>query len=305
MIEDDSVLQLNSVEYYFRSGFFLKKKPILRSVTIGVKRGTITSLVGPNGAGKTTTIKLCSGLIKPDSGYVLLFDNQAHLPINRGRIGVVTETQYAYPFLRLKEWLKMLCGLSGFKGHELTDAVDRSLELLDLSDLSGNYMKNLSKGQLQRAGIAQALMHNPDILLLDEPMSGLDPFWRYKVNMLIREFKEQGGTVLFSSHILSDVESLSDQVVLMQRGQVRWSGSLGELDRQTLGYEVIGKIHDMNAMNTIFPPNILNDYPGGLSIFPIEVKRKKDLMRLVAQGSFVLESITPIQDEIEDILFRL
>lgn len=277
----------------------------MRSIDLKIEKGSITSLVGPNGAGKTTTIKLGSGLIKPDSGEVLLFGDQAHLAESRRRIGLVTETQYAYPFLTLKEWLKMLCGLSGFKGKALVEAVDRSLELMDLIDLSDRFMRNLSKGQLQRAGIAQALAHKPELLLLDEPMSGLDPYWRHKVNKLIQQFKQEGGTVFFSSHILSDVESLSDQVVLMQKGEIRWSGSLGELDRQTRGYEVIGKIYDMNAVKSVVSPDNLNDYPGGWSIFPIEVEQKPDLMKLVGLGSFSLESLTPIQDEIEEVLFRL
>lgn len=305
MIEDDFVLHLSSVGYYCRSGFFLTQKSILRSIDLKIEKGTVTSLVGPNGAGKTTTIKLGSGLIKPDSGEVLLFGDQAHLPKSRSRIGLVTETQYPYPFLRLKEWLKMLCGLSGIKRKDLAEAVDQSLELMELTDLSGDFMRNLSKGQLQRAGIAQALAHKPDFLLLDEPMSGLDPYWRHKVNKLIQQFKKAGGTVFFSSHIISDVERLSDQVVLMHNGEIRWSGSLGELDRTTRGYEVVGKIHDMRAVKSIVSPNMLNDYPGGWSIFPIEVEQKQDFMKLVGQGSFSLESITPIQDEIEDVLFKL
>lgn len=305
MIDNNVVLHLKSVGYFCRSGFFLQKKIVLQTVDLKIIKGKIVSLVGPNGSGKTTTLKLSAGLIKPDMGEVFLFGNQAHLPETRARIGLVTETQYAYPFLKLKEWLTLHCGLSGFRGKLLIDAVDRSLESMELSDLSENFMKSLSKGQLQRAGIAQAIAHSPDFLILDEPMSGLDPYWRYKVNELIQGYKKKGGTVFFSSHILSDVENLSDQVILMHNGQIRWNGSLGDLDRSTRGYDVVGKIYDMGAMRSLILGGSLSEYPGGYSAFSIDVERKHDLMDLVGRGSFSIESLVPIQDEIDKVLFRL
>jgi ABC-2 type transport system ATP-binding protein len=232
-------MQWKDVSFSVRHGFLMKNRAILRNINLNVSKGSVLGLVGPNGAGKTTTLKLGAGLLAPDCGSVLINGKNATDKMARTFLGLLTETQYIYPHMQLKEWLIMLAGLSGISGRSSRHRADEMLAEVELVKQKNQMMHTLSKGQLQRAGLAQALLHDPDILLLDEPMSGLDPYWRYKILNILIEYKKKGGTIVFSSHILGDVETLSDKVALLQKGKIIWSGRLKELDRKVAGYKII------------------------------------------------------------------
>lgn len=301
---NDYAIKWDNINYSISSGFFLKKEKILHDVNLEIPQGNVIGLVGSNGAGKTTTIKLGSGLLKPESGEVKIYGQNAQDPDARLRIGVVTETQYAYPFLKLEEWLRMLCVLSGVKSKDLSDVVDRTFEMFGLQECAKKLMNTLSKGQLQRAGIAQAFAHDPDILLLDEPMSGLDPYWRYRVSSLIQDFKLSGKTVLFSSHILSDVERLSDMVVLMEKGHLVWKGKLSDLPKDIIGYEVVCKEGNPVLLRNIAVDGIILSHPAGGWAFTVSLTAKDDLLQMVADGSVKLDYLVPLHVETEKLLFN-
>ncbi len=213
-------LEWRSVSFVVPYGFWMRPKTIIDGLELSVPEGAALGLVGPNGAGKTTTIKLGAGLIRPASGQVFINGKPSLHSRSRICLGLLTETQYIYPHLKLYEWLTMAAGLSGLTGADRNRRVCEVLEKMDLVSKANQLMRTLSKGQTQRAGIAQALIHKPSILLLDEPMSGLDPLWRYRIQEILLAFKAGGGTLLFSSHILSDVERLSDEVALIDGGRI-------------------------------------------------------------------------------------
>jgi len=296
-------LQWNDVTFAVRHGFWMKFKVILKNIDLDVPEGSVIGLVGPNGAGKTTTIKLGAGLLQPESGKVLIHGRPATESGARSCLGLLTESQYVYPHLRLREWLVMMAGLSGLKGERRIQSVNDVLDLLDLTGQASQMMRTLSKGQVQRAGLAQALVHEPAILLLDEPMSGLDPYWRYRVQRILLEFKSSGGTILFSSHILVDVERLSDRVVLIEGGRVRWTGSLEDLPRKIKGYEAICRTEQPELLKKLAYENKIEVRPEGGWIVPISTDKREELLYMASGGTITLDSLRPIQEEIEEVLF--
>jgi ABC-2 type transport system ATP-binding protein len=215
----------------FRIGFFRKKVEAVRGIDFEVRRGEIFGLLGPNGAGKTTTIKTILRLIFPTTGTISLFGSLAPGPDAMRRLGYLPESPYVYQYLRAHEFLDLcgrLCGMSAAsraaRSHELIARVG-------LSHAVDRPIGRFSKGMLQRIGLAQALLHDPELLILDEPMSGLDPIGRKEVRDLIVEERKRGKTILFTSHILSDVERLCDRVAIVHRGKITAYGALHELLR--------------------------------------------------------------------------
>ncbi len=296
-------IQWNSVSFSVRQGFWMKSKRIVSDMNLAVPMGTVLGMVGPNGAGKTTTIKLGAGLLHPESGRVLIQEHPATESGARACIGLLTETQYIYPYLRLQEWLMMMGRLSGLDGKRLVRRVAEVIELMDLKAQSRQFVKTLSKGQLQRAGLAQALLHEPDILFLDEPMSGLDPYWRHRVQHILLDLKSGGRTILFSSHILVDVEKLSDQVALISGGRLRWAGRLSELSRNIKGYEAVCRTEHPEILKKIAHDGKIVQHPGGEWTVSISPDQKEELLRLVANSATDIVSLRPVQEEIEEVLF--
>ncbi|RLC28886.1 MAG: multidrug ABC transporter ATP-binding protein [Deltaproteobacteria bacterium] len=297
------VLQWENVSFSVRHGFLMKNKAILRDINLSISKGSVLGLVGPNGAGKTTTIKLGAGLLAPDCGRVLINGRDATEKIARTSLGLLTETQYVYPHMRLKEWLIMLAGLSGIKRRISSQRADEMLEKVELVRQKNQMMRTLSKGQLQRAGLAQALLHDPDILLLDEPMSGLDPFWRFRIQKIILDLKAAGKTVLFSSHILSDVERLCDCIALIENGKLRWSGRLSEINREIKGYEVVARTGHAGILQNLADKGTMDLLQDGCWLLTIDQEKKESVLRLAAEKKIVIESLLPVRQELEAFLF--
>lgn len=295
----------DKVSFSVRHGFWMASKRILDNITLEVEKGTVLGLVGPNGAGKTTTIKLGAGLVSPESGNVFIQGKPAVFSASRKKMGLLTEAQYFYPHLRVKEWLKMMAGLSGMTGTDIRKRMDDVLELVELGTLCDQMMRTLSKGQLQRAGLAQALLHEPEILILDEPMSGLDPYWRFKILNILLEYKKKGGTIVFSSHIIGDVETLSDQVALLQNGKIVWNGRLKELNRKVEGYKIICYTSTPEILKKIADGNKIEKQPDGAWFFSIQPDKRADFLSIVASNDEIkVESLLPIQEELASVLFR-
>jgi ABC-2 type transport system ATP-binding protein len=223
------VLRVTSLAKSFRKPFTGKLVQALRGISLEVRRGEIFGFLGPNGAGKTTTIKMLMGFIAPTAGTMEILGVRAPAPEVMARVGFLPENPYVYPYLSPREFVTMCGRLSGLRGAPLHGRVVQVLERVGVGYAIDRTVRALSKGMLQRVGLAAALVHDPELLVLDEPMSGLDPVGRKEVRDLIVEEKNGGRTVFFSSHILSDVEMLCDRVCILRQGQVAVSGSLREL----------------------------------------------------------------------------
>ena len=193
-------------------------------LVLSLKAGEVLGFLGTNGAGKTTTIKMLLGLIRPTSGTVSVFGADPFDPIVRRRIGYMPETAYYYPYLNARELLAFYGGLCGLDKKTIRARTDWLLEEVELADAAKRPLKTYSKGMLQRAGIAQALLSDPDLLVLDEPFTGLDPLARIRFRRLLQRLREQGKSIFFSSHELGETELLCDRVAIMKKGHCFYNG---------------------------------------------------------------------------------
>jgi ABC-2 type transport system ATP-binding protein len=221
------ILQLEKV---YSVGFWRKRpKRALHPLNLKVEEGEIFGFLGPNGAGKTTTLKMLMGLVFPTAGTARILGMELDDPRMKAQIGFLPEQPYFYDYLTGRELLHYYGRLSGVDAKQLSPKVDAALSRVGLSESANIQLRKFSKGMLQRAGIAQAILHDPKVVFLDEPMSGLDPMGRREVRNLIEQLKQEGKTVFFSTHILSDAEALCDRVAILHQGTLRGVGAVEEL----------------------------------------------------------------------------
>ncbi len=209
----------------------LAKTAVLRGLSFSAGEGEILGFLGPNGAGKTTTIKIVLGLIKPDSGSVRVLGRPVSERAVKRVIGYLPENPYFYPHLSLIEFLTFCAKLSGVEKAVLRRRIDEIISLVGLPGDRDRRLRGFSKGMIQRAGLAQAVLHDPDILILDEPFSGLDPLGRKLVRDFLLGLKTEGKTIFFSSHILPDMEALCDSTCIIKEGKIALKVGMDELIR--------------------------------------------------------------------------
>ena len=198
-------------------------------LSLSLAPGEIVGFLGTNGAGKTTTIKMITGLLRPDAGEVSVFGGDPSDPAVRARIGYMPEVATYYPHLPARELLAFYGGICGLDAKAVRERTDSLLESVGLADAAKRPLRTYSKGMLQRAGIAQALLNDPDLLVLDEPFTGLDPLARIHFRELLRSLREKGKAVFFSSHELGETELLCDRVAIMKKGRCVYQGPVKDL----------------------------------------------------------------------------
>jgi len=234
----DLVVQTEQLSKIFRVGFWGKRVTAVDGLSLEVRRGEVFGFLGPNGAGKTTTLKILMGLIYPTSGTARLFDLDMGDSRAKTRLGFLPESPYFYDYLTSREFLGFYGHLFGLWGTVLDKRIDELLELVGMTHAKDLQLRKFSKGMLQRVGVAQALINDPELVVLDEPMSGLDPIGRKEVRDLILRLKESGKTVLFSSHILHDAEVLCDRVAMILKGRLVACGRVTDLLDQGASHQV-------------------------------------------------------------------
>jgi ABC-2 type transport system ATP-binding protein len=235
-----AVLHVSDLQKTFTRGLLRRRVEALRGITLAVERGEIFGFLGPNGAGKTTTIKILMGLIYPSGGRAELLGAPAGDRAAKARVGYLPENPYFYDYLSVRELLDMVGRLHGLPRATRRRRSGALIERVGLEAAADRPLRSFSKGMLQRAGLAQALIGEPELVVLDEPMSGLDPVGRKEVRDLVVELRERGTTVFFCTHILADASALCDRVGILVRGTLRDVGSLAQLlDPRVLGVEVV------------------------------------------------------------------
>jgi ABC-2 type transport system ATP-binding protein len=223
-------IQIRGLHKTFRVGFSgLKSVEALRGVDLTVQTGEIYGFLGPNGAGKSTTIKILTRLIHPTSGDALVFGEPLEDPKARRRVGYLPENPVFYDYLTGTEFLLYYASLLGVPKGEARDRARRLLERVGIPGAAKLQLRRYSKGMIQRIGIAQALLGDPELVILDEPVSGLDPIGRREMRELMMSLKEQGKTVFFSTHIIPDVEMICDRVGIIIGGRVVREGTVADL----------------------------------------------------------------------------
>lgn len=268
--------------------------------------GEIVGFVGHNGAGKTTTIKMLMGFVSPTAGRISLFGKAPGDPAALRRIGFLPERPYFYSHLSGRELLRYFCGLSDIPAAAAKGRIETTLKTVGLADAGDLTLTNYSKGMLQRIGIAQAIIHDPELVIMDEPMSGLDPIGRREVKDIIRELKKNGKAVLFSSHILGDIEDLSDRILIIEKGVRRSFGTLAEIiPRENIGWRVsfAAPEKDRDALFAAFKGlRVAN----GLftATFASEQEMNAALTAVMERRHTVIEA-GPLYPTLEEVVFRM
>ncbi|MFB3909116.1 MAG: ABC transporter ATP-binding protein [Candidatus Eisenbacteria bacterium] len=285
----EPAIVLEEIRKTYRPGILRPAVPALRGLSLAVPAGEVYALVGPNGAGKTTAFRILLGLVRADSGRGTILGAPLGDRRGRARLGYLPEAPCYYPFLSVRELLDLAARLS--RVADRARAVDRALERFGLAALAHRPVKKLSKGQLQRVGIAQAAVHEPELLILDEPMSGLDPLARSEVKGWIRGWRDEGRTVLLASHMLPDVEALADRVGMLRDGAIALQGTAEELlEGSETGTEIVFRLPVDPAPLVRELPVVLRE---GAGIWTARVEADQELAvsallaRILARGGTV------------------
>ncbi|MGE3974274.1 MAG: ABC transporter ATP-binding protein [Bdellovibrionales bacterium] len=224
------VIQVEDLKKSYRKGFFKRRHPVLKGLSFQVEAGKITGFLGSNGAGKTTTLKCLLNLSIPDSGKIHFFEQGPLTPSLCEKIGFLPERPYFYEYLTGYEFLRFYGELSTrLKRADLDQQIRMLLKRVRLEHASDRALRTYSKGMLQRVGLAQALIHEPQLVILDEPVAGMDPDGRMEMAQIIRETAQKGSAVFFSSHLLHDAETLCDDLVIIRQGELAYNGSTQKL----------------------------------------------------------------------------
>jgi ABC-2 type transport system ATP-binding protein len=302
----DVVLRARNLSKTFRKPFTGKRVEAVRRVSFEVTRGEIFGFLGPNGAGKTTSIKMMTGLISPTGGEIEILGRQVPAPDVMGRVGFLPESPYVYPYLTPREFVALCGRLSGLSGPSLAARVVQVIDRVGIGHAIDRPARALSKGMLQRAGLAAALVHDPELLILDEPMSGLDPVGRKEVRDLIVEERQRGHTVFFSSHILSDVEMLCDRVCILRQGEVVVAGSLRELLVQNKRRSEVTIAGAGESLRDVLAPIATGMREvGGVLVLDVEGDEAiRAVVERALSGGARLESVTPKRETLEDLFVR-
>ncbi len=299
----ETVIEIKQLTKDFKTDFWKKKIRAVEDVSFDVLPASTLGLIGPNGSGKTTTIKMLLGLIQPTSGHVNIFGQNPKLTSVRAKIGYLPEQTYYYDYLTPHEILNFYGKLFSIPSKIRKQRIEELLTLVGLAGRVDRKLRHFSKGMLQRLGIAQALINDPDLIILDEPMSGLDPIGRKDVKDIVVKLQQRRKTILFSSHILPDVETLCDHVVVLIKGQLVAKGSMRELvNPKIMETEMVlsGDGSKFKVFDEFNPRCVGNEL-----IFSITNKSDiAKLMNLAQTNGFNVVSLSSHKESLEDLFVR-
>lgn len=298
------VVEIENLTKDYEVGFWRKRKVrALEGLSLSVEPSQIFGFLGANGAGKTTTLKLLMRLIFPTAGRASILGQDINDISMHQRIGYLPENPYFYDYLTPREFLDYCGQLFGLDSAARTRRAEELLTRVNLDQKSWNrQLRKLSKGMLQRVGLAQALVNDPEIVFLDEPMSGLDPVGRREVRDLIASLRTEGKTVFMCSHILSDIEVLCDNVAILKKGRLAHAGSLDELrGQESNGFEILVTNTGPGLFLLWLPKASVSQTANGLRIEVNEEREIDRVMETLKDSNGKLVSINPIKQSLEDL----
>jgi len=302
------VLRAAGLAKTFRLGFFRKRVEAVRNVSFDVRRGEIFGFLGPNGAGKTTTLKMLMGLIFPSAGRAEVLGQPVPSRSAKRRLGYLPESPYFYDYLSPEEFLDFIGALCDLPAGERRARGDRLIARVGLEHARGRPLRKFSKGMLQRIGIAQALMGDPELVILDEPMTGLDPLGRKEVRDLILELRDEGKTIVYSTHILPDVETTCDRVAIVIGGVLRSVGPLGSLlSARLLSTEIVLGPPPAGAEALPLPAGARRFVGTGGGDIALELPEGADVdafLREALRAGARVVSVSPRRESLEDLFVR-
>jgi len=295
-----AALNIEDLHKTFSLGFIPKKKKILKGISLSVNQGEIFGYLGPNGSGKTTTIKCILGLIFPDQGKIELFGHPYLSLRAKARTGFLPENPYFYDHLTASEFLDFYSQLFSMKKKEREDKIKYLLHMVGLEQSSDLQLRKFSRGMLQRVGLAQALLNDPSLVLLDEPLGGLDPLGRKEIRDVIVKLKEEGKTVFLSSHILQDIEMICDRVAILVNGEIVNQGTLKDLISEKILFTEI----ELSGVEEKELKNLgesLTEKAGRILLRVFEEENVEKVLELVQSRKGKVHSLIPRTETLEDL----
>jgi ABC-2 type transport system ATP-binding protein len=304
----ENVIELKELRKVYRTPFRRKRVEAVKGITLSVKKGEVFGFLGPNGAGKTTTIRVLMGLVSPTSGEATVLGRPIADREASRRLGFLPEAPYFYDYLTVREMLDLVGRLFGLDRSARAKRTEELIALVGLSHAADTPLKKYSKGMLQRAGLAQALVNDPELVVFDEPMGGLDPVGRKEVRDIIYGLRDSGKTVFFSSHILADVEMICDRVAILSKGEVHHVGLLADL--------VEGAV---TSTDIVFRVDADFPHEEAFSSFDVVVRKRERevsisvshegsvdaILRAGLEKGAKIVSVTPHHETLEDVFIRL
>lgn len=297
------MLVVENLTKYYKSGFIERTKKVLNSVSFSVNSGEIFGFIGPNGAGKTTTFKSILNFVSTSADSKITINGRSNTDNSiKSFIGYLPENPYFYDYLTGEELLRYMGRLHSVEDKILNERVVELLKKVNMTHAKNMQLRKCSKGMLQRIGIAQALINDPDFLILDEPMSGLDPIGRREIRDLIIEQKQKGKTILLSSHILADVESLCDRVGVMLNGVVVKVGVLADLYNEIdSDYELMLNCKKSKVESVFGISNISIQERAGFTVLGFNEDKKKEVLNSILDSGVEVISLYPLRKSLEGI----
>lgn len=299
-----AAIEILGLEKNYLVGFWRKRtKQALRPLHLTIEEGEVFGFLGPNGAGKTTTLKLLMGLVLPTAGTARILGMEVDDPRVKAQIGFLPEQPYFYDYLTAQELLEYYGQLSGVPAKERAARVEKMLARVGLQDAARVQLRKFSKGMLQRVGLAQAILHDPKLVFLDEPMSGLDPMGRREVRDLIQQLRQEGKTVFFSTHILSDAEALCDRVAVINHGELRGVGAVAELTSRMHGkVEVI--FYGQSVPAALASLGAEARVSGDMVNAVLPEEQQEAALEVLRREHLKLISLTPVRSSLEDFYIQ-
>ncbi|MDD9939712.1 MAG: ABC transporter ATP-binding protein [Myxococcales bacterium] len=302
----DRVLEVVDLHKTFHIGFFRKRVDAVRGLSFDVRQGEVFGFVGPNGAGKTTTMKMVLQLIFPNRGHIKLFGMPAGDRRARARLGYMPENPYIYSYLRPLEFLDLCGRLCGMPRKQRVRRSHELIEQLGLDHALDRPIGKFSKGMMQRIGMCQALLHDPELLVLDEPFSGLDPIGRKDIRDILQSQRQAGKTIIITSHVLTDVEAISDRVAIVQRGKLVAYGDLQDLLRSDVRRTEVelGNVSDNLKAQLQRTAAETRVHDQRLLVVVEGQEAVSNLLSVALRDGAQVHSVTPHKETLEDLFVR-
>ncbi len=297
------MLRFENISKNFQSDFLLRPTQVLNNLSFEVHRGSLCGFLGANGAGKTTAIKIIFKFIRPNFGKII-FDESLGKDWDsiRKSIGYFPERPYFYPYLSARQFAHYIGGIEGLSNRVIGERLKDLSERFNIAHALDEKVKNFSKGMLQRLGLITAIMHRPQILILDEPLSGLDPYGRTEFKNIFKELNTKGTTLFFSSHIVSDIQEICDSLVVIEKGKLIFNGKTRELIEKSLESALEVRIRDCNGVFANFQSKASFKVDQD-TVFQIEKSGINEFLRKCLNNNVEILSIRPLEKTLEQIIY--
>lgn len=299
-------IRIEGLVKVYKKGLHQQKVLAVDDLDLTVAKGEIFGFLGPNGAGKSTTIKILCDLIRPTVGRATILGRDVRDPGARRQMGYLPENASYYPFLTAWELLRFQGELHGINQFALRTRGEELLAMVELADAANRPLRTYSKGMVQRFGIAAALVHDPQLLILDEPMSGLDPLGRKLVIDMMAELRSRGKTIFFSTHILADVETICDRIGVIVRGKLVYEGAMEAVRSSAIKYyELIFHGDPVRVSSISWPPGTRPTRQADLFVLDVGPEHFEAVMRCILDHGFKITRVEPKRQRLEDLFANL